>query len=102
MIYNQTTHVPNVVFDKYLQDLTGSEIKILLIVIRQTIGWVHKATGKRKKRDRISISQFMKKTGLSKRIIAKAIQSLVEKQLVEASDFKGNTLQYPQARKGKS
>ncbi len=36
--YKQTTHVPNEVFDKWLAILTESEIKILLVIIRQTYG----------------------------------------------------------------
>jgi hypothetical protein len=60
-----------------------------------------KNTGKRKERDRISGSQFRKKTGLSKRIVTKAVKSLVDRHLMEVSDFKGNPLMYASDRKGK-
>jgi hypothetical protein len=39
MTYKHTTQVPNILFDTHLRELTESELKILLIVIRQTIGW---------------------------------------------------------------
>lgn len=102
MVYEKTTHVPNVIFDRLLPILTESELKIILIVIRQTVGWVDRRTGRRKERDRISGSQFRAKTGLSKRIIAIATQSLIEKQLLEVSGFKNNVLRYPCDRKGKA
>lgn len=43
MIYQQTTQVPNVLFDTHLPNITTlSEIKILLVIIRQTNGWIDK------------------------------------------------------------
>ena len=39
MTYKQTTQVPNELFDIHLPDLTFSELKILLFIIRQTYGW---------------------------------------------------------------
>lgn len=102
MTTKQITQVPNFLFDTLLPKLTESELKILLVVIRQTIGWLDKRTGKRKVRDRISIGQFVKKTGLSKRTINNSIQSLVLKQLLEITDFKENKLDKPCQRKGKS
>ena len=82
MMYQQTTQVPNVIFDTHLSFLTESELKLLLIIIRQTFGWFDKTTGRRKTRDRISHGQFIKKTGLSRRVISKALKSLIEKGLV--------------------
>jgi hypothetical protein len=102
MIYKQTTQVPNLVFDTYLPNLTESELKIILIVIRQTLGWYDKKTGKRKVRDRISGSQFRLKTGLSKRIIIKTIKSLVERNLLQVTDYRGNELRTSSERMGKT
>ena len=59
MEYKQTTQVPNFIFDICLSQLTEAELKVLLVVIRQTLGWLDKLTGKRKSRDRITISQFI-------------------------------------------
>jgi hypothetical protein len=102
MTNKQITQVPNFLFDALLPNLTESELKVILVVIRQTIGWFDKRTGKRKERDRISVGQFVKKTGLSKRNINNTIQSLVLKQLLEITGFKGNKLHMPYERKGKS
>lgn len=102
MNYRQTTQVPNILFDTYLPNLTESELKILLVIIRQTYGWIDKYTGKRKKRDRISHSQFMHKAGLSRRILTKSIQSLLDKGLITAENFDGSLAYHPDERKGKS
>jgi hypothetical protein len=101
MIYKQTTQVPNFIFSS-LPVLTESELKIILVVIRQTLGWEDKQTKQRKTRDRITIFQFIQKSGLSKRAVTKAIQSLSQKHLLTASDFKGNSLAQSTDRKGKT
>lgn len=95
MRYKQTTQTPNELFDIYLRRLTGSEYKLLSIIIRQTYGW-------RKKRDRMNLYQLRTKTGLSKRVISKAIQSLIDRGLIEVSDYNGKKLHKALDRKGKT
>jgi hypothetical protein len=101
MPYIQTTQVPNFIFSA-LPDLTEAELKVILIVIRQTLGWKDKRTGQRKTRDRLTASQFVQKAGLSRRVITKAIQSLSQKQYLTVTDFNGNLLTQSTERKGKS
>jgi len=102
MIYDKNTQVPNFLFDTYLPNLTEAELKITLVVIRQTQGWLNARTGNRKERDRISGYQFREKTGLSKRIITKSINSLVQKNLLQVTDYTRKILHTPNERKGKS
>ncbi|MGE0637670.1 MAG: hypothetical protein AB7P01_14590 [Bacteroidia bacterium] len=102
MYYKETTQVPNAVFDIHLPGLSLASLKVLLIIIRGTYGWYNKKTGRRKERDRITIRQFIKKTGLSRRSVCSAIQTLFEKQFIQVSDFKGKNLTCPNERKGKS
>jgi len=59
MIYKQTTQVPNILFDTLIPTLTEAEIKLLLVIMRQTYGWVGSKTGKRKQHNRISRNQFL-------------------------------------------
>lgn len=99
--YKQTTHVPNEVFDKWLAILTESEIKILLVIIRQTYGWIDRYTGRRKLRDRITRTQFMMKAGLSARIVSKTLNSLLKRGLIQISDENLKPLIYSSDRKGK-
>jgi len=102
MTYNHTTQVPNIIFDVHLSRLSEAELKLLLVVIRQTNGWIDKYTGSRKTRDRISSTQFQRKTGYGRRMITSAIKSLCDKELLVITDFKGNELGYASDRKGKS
>jgi hypothetical protein len=101
MDIKRTTHVPNILFDEYMRSLNLAELKILLLIIRQTYGWVDTKTGGRKVRDRISHSQFMSKSGLSRRIISDTVQHLIIKQLIAVTDTYGKDLNDPKQRKGR-
>lgn len=100
MRYQQSTQTPNELFDIHLPQLTFSELKILLYIIRQTYGWTYK-NGKRKKRDRITHKLFHQKTGVSIRSIPSTIQSLITKHLIQVSNYQGDLLHSPDTRKGK-
>lgn len=101
MNYQQTTQVPNTIFDLQLSKLTHSELKILLYIIRKTNGFITR-NGNRKKRDRISHSQYIKATGISRRSLPATIQSLILKQLITVTDYQRNLLHTPELRKGKT
>lgn len=100
MQYRETTQVPNILFDRYFPLLSESELRVLLVIIRQTYGWVDKKTGGRKVKDRISHGQFMQKSGLSRRAISKAVNLLVIKHLIKVVDVKGRTVEQAHQRKG--
>ena len=100
MNYKQTTQVPNTLFD-LIPKLKPSYVLILLVVIRQTYGWYDSTTKKRKVRDWISYQQFRKKTGLSTKTIATAINYLVEHNLLLLTDKNGRKLSTPNLRQGK-
>ncbi len=94
--------MPNILFDKHLPNLTGTELKILLIIIRQTLGWIDISTGQRKTRDRITQSQFRIKTGLAHRIISKTLKMLSDKDLIIITDLNYQCLKNSLDRKGKA
>ncbi|HZK68588.1 MAG TPA: replication protein [Paludibacter sp.] len=100
MIRDNFTKTPNILFDQLLKELNNSELKILLVIIRQTNGWIDKKTKRRKEKDRITYSQFILKTGLSRRIISGAVKSLSQKKLIEITDSSGNVLSNASDRKG--
>lgn len=102
MNYKNTTITPNFIYDTLLPILNESELKILMVVVRQTHGWICRRTGKRKLRDRITNTQFQVKAGLSKRVVTTAIQSLNVKRLIHITDYRGNELVFPADRKGKT
>lgn len=61
--------VPNMVFDKWLPILSKSELKVLLIAIRKTLGW-------HKPKDKISVNDFVELTGLDRKSVRSALESL--------------------------
>lgn len=71
--------VPNAVVDQLMADLSGAELKCYLTIVRKTKGW-------RKEQDKISVSQFIKTTGLSNRAVINACKKLEELGLVSVSN----------------
>ena len=70
------TRIVNVILEELaMRDIAPGAMSILIIVMRQTWGF-------RKKLDRISISQFMEKTGLSKTGTINAIKTLVDNKMI--------------------
>ena len=101
MHYRYSTQLPNEIVDQYLPYLPVSQLKVLLVVIRQTIGWRDKKTGKPKRKDWISISLFSKKTGLTYKSVSIAIKELIEKELIVALDYHEQELHTSKDRRGK-
>ncbi len=97
----RSTPVPNTLFDTYLRELKLAELKVLLIIIRQTLGWEDKKTKtERKEVDWISGSQLAMKTGCSKRAINSAIEVLIRKNLINVLSESGAFLDTPEKRRG--
>ena len=102
MSLEQTTPVPNRLFDLDLVSLKEVELKVLLVIIRKTLGWVEENNRKQRKQlARISIAAFVMNTGCSKRGISSAIEALIHKQLIVVYDDEGNKLTRSEERKGK-
>lgn len=97
------TPVPNILFDKYLPQLEYTELKVLLVIIRATLGWRKRPnTNERKERSWINGSQLCQRTGCSRRAITTAIERLVQAGLVVVTDSAGTVLFTPAERKGKT
>lgn len=92
MSYIYHTNVPNNFFDEYLKNLGYAELKVLLVVIRQTYGWKDKCTGTYKRWDWISQRFFVRKTGLSGRAVSTAISKLIYKRLILVKNGKDKLL----------
>ncbi len=99
MAYISRTNVPNIVFDTHLKNLGYAELKILLVIIRQTYGWLDKRTGTHKKFDWISQQFFVRKTGLSARTVSSALAQLLAKHLITITNKKGKPLNTTQERR---
>ena len=73
------TRVHNSILDRAMPSLSGNGFKVLIVALRQTIGWqdVRSPTG-RKQSDAISYSQFMEKGGMSRATAARAIRECID------------------------
>ena len=76
-ILDNFTKTPNVIF-VIMKFTSGSEYKIVLHIVRQTMGY-------NKKSDGISISQFVEATGVSSTQVKKAITALKEKKIINVT-----------------
>ena len=67
--------IPNAYIDRYLADLSGAELKVLLAILRRTVGW-------RKESDKISVRQLEAMTGLARHSVLAGIRGLLERGLI--------------------
>lgn len=98
-----TTQTPNIIFNGLMKEMTDTELRLVFVVTRATLGWVlDKETGMRKEQDWISHSQLKQKTGRESGAISKAIDVCVKRQWIEARDKDGNILDTKAKRRGKN
>jgi len=69
------TNTPNIFFDEIMKTLNEGEMRVLLIIIRQTFGW-HKCE------DWITLSMLAQKTGYERRSVCKILIRLIQKNLI--------------------
>lgn len=97
------TPVPNEIFDVLLHKLSHRELKVLLVIIRQSLGWtIAKGSDKRRSKARIRFGQFKSATGLSVGSIHRAIKDLHERKLISIFDYYHKELFHPSERRGKT
>jgi len=96
-----TTPTPNWLFNGELKKMNETQLKVVLLVTRKTLGWFDPKTEGRKDQDYISQSQFIEYTGQGNRAIATAIQGCVEQGWIIARDGEGNTCETPEKRTGR-
>lgn len=90
--------IPNALFDLVLPTLKDTELRVLLIVMRQTWGW-RKSRTAYVERDWISRALFCRRTGRASEAISGAVATLVEKELIAVEDTAGNSLATSEARR---
>lgn len=91
MSYYPYTNVPNSFFS-LLPQLGYAELKVLLVIIRQTYGFVDPNTKRAKQFDWISGRLFVKKAGLSQRSVSEALSKLLKQELICIKNEKGKLL----------
>lgn len=90
MDYRATTMTPNKLYT-LLSSLTEKELKLLLVIIRQTAGWIDPVTKKRKERDYISHRFFIRATGLSSKSVSSGLNMLIQKNLIAIENKAGQS-----------
>lgn len=83
---SHTTPVPNCLLDGWLPELTDTELRVLLVVVRATWGWQEEQG--RRQRQWLSHRLLQMRTGRSSAAVSKAIEGLVQRGLlaVESGD----------------
>jgi phage replication O-like protein O len=70
------TQTPNVLFDKHMAEMGEAELRVVLVVCRKTFGW-------HKEKDRISLSQLEKFTGMSRQGVLNGIEDAVNRGVLK-------------------
>lgn len=94
-----TTQVPNSLLNGEMQKMKDTELRVVLIVTRKTLGWLEDPeTGMRKEEDWISQGQLIKLTSRSQKSVTAAIDVCINKGWIEARDKDGNLLDTAEKR----
>jgi hypothetical protein len=93
------TLIPSALIREELPTLKMAELKLLLVVTDQTLGWTNPLTGRRQEVDWLTHSQLKSRTGCASEAISKAIDSLVRRNLIEVLADTGEPLLTAQARR---
>lgn len=97
----RSTPVPNALLDTWMPRLSDTELRVLLVVTRQTFGFQEKGKGAstRRARDWITHSQLKLKTGRASAAVSHAVDGLTKKGLLCVCTAEGRLLQTPQERR---
>ena len=101
-MYKKTTQIPNVLFDNYLLALTGAELKILLVIMRQTHGWIDNVINLEKLVTGSLTASLWQRQGYPRRIISQTIPKLQRKGLIAVTDYTGRSLLKGSERTGRT
>lgn len=95
-----TTPVPNDLLDRVMPTLRDTELRLLLVVVRQTLGWQDGPDpSRRKERDWLTQSHLMRRTGRASEAVSAAVDGLVRAGLIEVQDKRGKPLVTPAERR---
>lgn len=96
-----STQTPNIIFNGLMREMTDTDLRVVLCVVRATFGWIaDPKTGMRKEEDWISHWQLSKKTGRSGRALSTAIERCITHRWIEARDENGTILDTKAKRRG--
>jgi hypothetical protein len=79
-----TTPVPNHLLDEVMPRLSDTQLRVLLVVVRSTLGW--QVGNRRKEKDWISHRQLQARTGRSSAVVSRAVAGLVAQGMIRVTD----------------
>ena len=102
MAIPNTTPTPNELYNGEMTKMTDTELRVVLVVTRATLGWeIDHTTGMRKQEDWLSLAQIAAKTGRGHSSISIAIERAIQQKWIEARSKEGEVLDTPDKRAGK-
>ncbi len=90
--------LPIVVIDSLLPTLKDTELRVLLVVLRQTWGWTT-TDGQVKSMDWLAHSQLKARTGRASEAVSAAIDILIQRGLITVQDERGILLSSATSRR---
>ena len=102
------TPVPNILLDDWMPLLSDTELRVLLVVTRQTLGFqaggkTHNntpgGTASRRARDWLTHARLKQATGRASEAVSKAVDGLVKRGLLEVCTECGSPLLTPPERR---
>lgn len=99
-IIPNSTQIPHLIIREWMPLLSDVELRVLLVVADQTLGWIEDPeTKRRKEKDWISQGLLMRKINRSDRAIQNSLKRLVDElRIIQAHDEQGQLLDSPQKR----
>jgi hypothetical protein len=92
----RTTPVPNQILDEVMPRIGDTELRVLMVVVRSTLGWQEGA--RRKESDWLSHRQLQARTGRSSAVVSRAVDGLVKRGLIRITNEVGQELWGSQER----
>ena len=80
------TQTPNFLFDSLMAEMGNAELRVVLAVCRKTFGW-------HKQRDRISLSQMVKLTGMTRESVISGVSAAINRGVISRYPA-GNSFEY--------
>jgi len=73
------TQIPNELLEVHLPKMKEAELKVVLAIARATFGW-------HKEKDKLSLSQLMERTGLTRQGVVNGIQDGIERGIIHREE----------------
>jgi hypothetical protein len=95
----RSTPVPNELIDQAMPLLRDTELRVLLVIARSTLGWKGSSPGKRRGISWISHSELKRRSGRQSEAISRAVSRLISLGLIQVESVTGDNVLSSGARR---